>query len=890
MDNIESYILDNYTSPDFPQKYESFIRDNYQDIVPDLILGDETLTDITNKVIKGEEVDDSYLGTFKDYYGESVYEPEVDFTKALALQARYIDDAEYLEWLNDDKMAKVLAEFPTRGDLIDHLGPTIEDIAEKYGNDPNLDLLINNMTYKSHPLAFYEFSQSDDFSEKDGDFGFREWIRKGLNSIKRISTRNKNDNALSEGTDASAEDRSNLTTGDLKEIAKNGTSEQKEIAQEILDKKKQLVKNALASGGTLASGVVSGGLIEKASEIPLKVTNALSPGALTQPSIRALGPTHDPNAWLQGQVRTAWDMSEKNTKTIKDQVIEHLKGLKDSGELKLEDVPGKKYSRSDSSTGEIPMGPAKDNSLVNAGLKDRPNEFSESVDDLLVKKYQEVNKKVNKSEALYNKVTSLLTRGDMDADDSYLSSGWVSNRSDRKAINKYRKEQVRKKEFKDAKSKVDKELGINNNSKLLSTVAKVAAPILVSKLSNPNPSKDTELEKLRLENENLRLRQQQRYGRDYSEGDFSPDDDEALGKEQDRSDDFLRNSFGGGDTTTTPKKESKDTPVVKEEDNEVSTSLQKSGVGKELADSISEGVKSGSIERKSGSTSGKSFEEWDKEQNEKDNEDRVRRNNAAKAEKSKKSSTKKTPVDERDEILKKAETDKMYDDKAAALGKVWKTDENGKRTLVDKEPDSAPAPESQSTKEPEDSEEDQLAAAKKTKANDEEAAKLGKVWKTDENGKRTLVDKPKEEPKPLENKATSRRSVKSELRESGALNGLTHAQKKELINRTQESRKRSNFNNALVAAGLKSPSSGSNSNSSGSSNNSGGLSGLLSSASSSIKGIGDEIANSKIYKDFKRSQIMGRVGNAAKYLLGKAGSGLKALVSPNQNQNKPPVN
>lgn len=196
IESIEKYVLDNYTSLDFPQSYETFIKDNYKDIVPDLILGDERLTDITNEIIKGEEVDDSYLGTFKDYYGESVYEPENDFTKSLALQARYIDDAEYLEWLNDDKMAKILAEFPTRGDLIDHLGPTIEDISEKYGDDPNLDLLIDNMTYKSHPLAFYEFSQSDDFSEQDSDFGFREWVRKGINSIKKITTRSKRENDI----------------------------------------------------------------------------------------------------------------------------------------------------------------------------------------------------------------------------------------------------------------------------------------------------------------------------------------------------------------------------------------------------------------------------------------------------------------------------------------------------------------------------------------------------------------------------------------------------------------------------------------------------------------------------------------------------------------------
>lgn len=845
MDIIESYILDNYTSPDFPQKYESFIKANYQDVVPDLILGDETLTDITNKVIKGDKVDDSYLGSFKEYCGECVYEPEVDFTNALALQARYIDDAEYLEWLNNDKIAKVLAEFPTRGDLIDHLGPTLKDIADKYGSDPNINLLINNMTYKSHPLAFYEFSQSDDFSEQEGDFGFRSWIRKGINSILRITTRNRIENALSRSSDASVEDSYKLTTGDLKNLAKNGTSEQKELAQEILDKKKQLVTNSLASGGTLASGVISGGLVEKVSEVPLKVTNSLSPGALTQSSIRALGPTHDPNIWLQGQVRNAWEMSEKNCSTTEDQVIKHLKGLKDSGELKLEDVPKKKYSRSDSSTGEIPMGPAKNNSMVNAGLKDRPNEFSESVDDLLIERYKDVNKKLNKSEAIYNKVTSLLTKGDMNANDSYLSSDWVSNKSDRKTLDKYRKEQLRKKEFKEAKSKINKELGIKDNSDLISTVAKVAAPILVSKLSNPNPSKDTELEKLRLENENLKLRQQQRYSRDHSEGqDFDNPYDDVI---EDHNYEVEDHKNGGSNRRIDPKTDSNpgnDSPSNDKNDDPKSDPPENPVVIKPKDDLVDRPES----DNKGDDEPGRPEDEG------KDNVDPP-----------KKPRTSRPRLTE-EEQLENAERAAASDKRAAELGMHFEGSGKGPRRLVKDAP-----------------------KAKTTEGNDEEPAKLGKDLKTDENGKRNLVDNPAKEDKPLENKSISRRSVKSELRNSGALNGLTHAQKKELISRTQESRRQSNFKNSLVIAGLKSPSSASNSNLSRSSNNSGNLSGLLSSASSSIKGIGDEITKSKVYKDFKRSQVMNRVGNASMYLLDKAGSGLKALISPGQN-NRPPVN
>jgi len=781
MDQIESYILSNYTSPDFPQSYEGFIKENYQDILPEPILGDEKLTLVTNNIIQDKGTDTEYLSSLKDYDGVTVVEPEVDFLKSLALQARYIDDSEYLEWLNEDKMAKVLAEFPTRGDLIDHLGPTIEEIGTKVANDPNLDLLINNMTYKSHPLAFYEFSQSEDFSADDGDFGFREWIRKGINAIKRLKTKNKNENQIpTTSGDESSDGIKKLSKSELKEILENGTEEQKSVAREILDQNKRLTTDALTDTKNVVTGIVSAEIPAKLSSGLVNVTSSLLSGARIPPSNIK---THDPNAYLQGQVRNAWDMSKKNKElaTPVDKVIANLKGKKESGKIKLEEVPETKDH-------SIPQGPKPDgvgNIDVNERISDRPNDHSvnedlmnEYITDLRLKKtIEEKRKQLDKNQAIRDKVNKLLTTGDMAAP-TYQYGDWIEDKKLRKQAQKYDKDQKAKIYNKSIKSAIDKENGVNSRlDKLIDTMTTAGTTMLAAKamekLSKPKTDKDQEIERLRLENENLKLRQAQsgRYNRDYSEDqDFDNPYDDMVEDRQHELDEIKEQRKAKDSDKFDKKEEIKvDQTIDPKENVHIDDSPKESLIKPEVA---TEYLKKPI---------------WEKDTTKVSNE-------SPKSEEPIKKSRQVKPKLTQEDQLAEAERQAGLNERASKIGKKFV---NGK--LVDM-PESRVKPEEPPKTEEPKSRTQQLDELEQFNKDQERAKKLGKKFDKDGN----LVDlDPDDKPKVEAPRTYTNRQLKTKLKAEGKWQNLNRAQRSQLLSDNESKNTQVAWRSAQESAGLR---------------------------------------------------------------------------------------
>ena len=207
IDKIEVFILDNLTSPTFVTDLQKFLKSNFTEEVKDeLVLGDEDITKSVNKLISMLNIPNedrtllTDLGKLSNHF-KCVDDP-LDYLCALTEEVKYVDEDEYVQWVDDNNLAYLLGGYPGKQDFINYMGPSLDEMSGMY-SDKEFDTVVKYMSAQSHPLAYNQLMS--------GDFGIKNIARRGWAAIKRaIAKTNKaSNNAAAKSMDSSAKDKLN---------------------------------------------------------------------------------------------------------------------------------------------------------------------------------------------------------------------------------------------------------------------------------------------------------------------------------------------------------------------------------------------------------------------------------------------------------------------------------------------------------------------------------------------------------------------------------------------------------------------------------------------------------------------------------------------------------
>ena len=199
IDKIEVFILDNLTSPTFVTDLQKFLKSNFTEEVKDgLVLGDEDITKSVNKLISMLNIPNedrtllTDLGKLNNHF-ECVDDP-LDYLCALTEEVKYVDEDDYVQWVDDNNLAYLLGGYPGKQDFINYMGPSLDEMSGMY-SDKEFDTVVKYMSAQSHPLAYNQLMS--------GDFGIKNIARRGWAAIKRAIA--KTNKAAAKATENSLE-------------------------------------------------------------------------------------------------------------------------------------------------------------------------------------------------------------------------------------------------------------------------------------------------------------------------------------------------------------------------------------------------------------------------------------------------------------------------------------------------------------------------------------------------------------------------------------------------------------------------------------------------------------------------------------------------------------
>ena len=155
--DIEDFILNNYTKPNFLDLYKVYVKQYVKEPVTEPILGDDYLSKLTEDIRLDKLVEDNRLSDLVSVnLSEFNYEP-YDELLDLASDCRSMTSNDYENFKNTFESIKV--KYPNMDDLYTEMGPSLDELAYKLGND--LFIVLPHLSKDNYPLAYHEFSYDD---------------------------------------------------------------------------------------------------------------------------------------------------------------------------------------------------------------------------------------------------------------------------------------------------------------------------------------------------------------------------------------------------------------------------------------------------------------------------------------------------------------------------------------------------------------------------------------------------------------------------------------------------------------------------------------------------------------------------------------------------------
>ena len=160
IDKIETYIISHYSDSDFMDKYKKFIKENYPNPITEPLLGDEHLTELTNRIISGTELTkDSF-----DYLKQSdiVLDDNDELSHEMLSLARDIPTFS-IDTLKEtiNKYQNLTATNPEYSELyVEIVGPSADELVNTLCDEHRAGDL-DSVTQDMYPRAFSELYDDD---------------------------------------------------------------------------------------------------------------------------------------------------------------------------------------------------------------------------------------------------------------------------------------------------------------------------------------------------------------------------------------------------------------------------------------------------------------------------------------------------------------------------------------------------------------------------------------------------------------------------------------------------------------------------------------------------------------------------------------------------------